>query len=204
MTVHRKYPDRRGWRRSLAQTSARLACLALVAAAAPTTRQDPAPELTRIGIAFLQKERLQSRTVVKIDPRVFSRGSGIVPTLDAAAPRHDSTVLAAANISGVSEVVTAERAQQCGAMAPLDCMSSGVSMVIALGRPVIRNDSAMIDVLIRGSEHVSEADSIAAMQRPAGRMSIRMRRAFATVGFLISIRANGSWVVRLFRPTAAT
>jgi hypothetical protein len=167
--------------------------------------QDGNTDLVRSGVMFLQQHRHNYRNgILKVDPRVFVRGSGAASDMSTGATLHDSAFLSAAQIHGTAEVVTVERANRCRTNAPPVCMQNAVSVVAAFGRPVVRGDTATIDVLLSLSHYVSPEDSAARSRLPAFRPWLNLRRAGRTAGYLIATRQGGAWVVREFKVVAQT
>ena len=162
-------------------------------------------DLMRAAVVFLQAHDYNHKNgVMKVDARILTGGSSIRTRLSGNSERHDSSVLASVQIPSVAEVVDQQRAQRCASNAPLDCMSNGASVVTAFGRPQIRNDTAVIEVLILLSVYVSPADSVEIMKKQFGRMTLRMRRSTATYGLLTVVREGNKWTGKNFRPTSQT
>jgi hypothetical protein len=139
-----------------------------------------------------------------IDPRVFARSETGIGQMDRTAPLHSAAWRSGAAVSLLSEVVSATRADACRGIASGDCLTNGKSVVVSLGQPTIKGDSAVVDVYVRVANFISPADSAAIVKRPAGAASLHFARGYAFVGYVILRKQVAMWVAQRLVVTSST
>jgi hypothetical protein len=164
--------------------------------------QDTNVDLLRAAVTFMQAHPHNSgKGALKVDPRILHAAVGMAFSVEPEAPgrRHDSATIRAIEIQSISQVVSPERSAQCAAFAPPDCMDGGASVVAAFAIPVIRGDTATVEVLLLKSFHMSPADSAERVKRPGGIMGVRLARAQRAHGNVIAVKEGSAWVVKEFK-----
>jgi len=53
--------------------------------------------------------------------------------------------------------------------------------------------------MLQGSQHVSAADSAEKVKGPGGILSVRMSRAYGSIGYLRAVREGNAWVLKEFK-----
>jgi hypothetical protein len=130
--------------------------------------------------------------VILIDPRVLIRGGpGSVPKPDD--PQHSAADLAILSVAGRYSVPPLQRAIQCQLVAPPECKTNGRAISMRLGSPVVRLDSATVEIMMYFTSEQPSADSLAkltVLERGVANRS--WRSAFHA---RVSLeRRNGTWV----------